>query len=228
MPKKPPPETVTMLNEVAAKQMLAKAGIPVVATKLARTRREAAAASREIGFPVVLKIVSPDIVHKSDIGGVKVGLANLTRVSRAYGEIMAAVREKQPGARIEGVSVQAMARPGIEVIIGMNRDDQFGPVLMFGLGGTLVEVYRDVAFRLVPVTRQDAAEMIREIKGYTLLTGYRGQPPADIPYLEKLLVKISGFIEENPRIKELDINPLFAYPDGAVAADARILLDAAP
>jgi len=110
----------------------------------------------------------------------------------------------------------------------MNRDDQFGPVLMFGLGGTLVEVYRDVAFRLVPVTRQDAAEMIREIKGYTLLTGYRGQPPADIPYLEKLLVKISGFIEENPRIKELDINPLFAYPDGAVAADARILLDAAP
>ncbi len=225
MPKKTTPP-VTMLNEVAAKEMLAAAGIPVVATRLARTKREAAALSREIGFPVVLKIVSPDVVHKSDIGGVKVGLANLTQVNRAYGEIMAAVKKAQPDARIEGVSVQAMARPGIEVIVGMNRDAQFGPVLMFGLGGTLVEVYRDVTFRLVPVSRHDAAEMIREIKGYTLLTGYRGQPPADIAYLERLLVKISGFIVKNPRIRELDINPLFAYPDGAVAADARIALDA--
>jgi acyl-CoA synthetase (NDP forming) len=227
MPEKIKPPTATMLNEVAAKEMLAAAGIPVVATRLARTKREAAAISRAIGFPVVLKIVSPDIVHKSDSGGVKVGLASLTRVGQAYGEIMAAVKKAQPDARIEGVSVQAMARPGIEVIVGMNRDEQFGPVLMFGMGGTLVEVYRDVAFRLVPITQQDAAEMIREIKGYTLLEGYRGQPPADIPYLEKLLVKISGFIERNPRLRELDINPLFAYPDGAMAADARITLDAA-
>lgn len=217
-----------MLTEVEAKALLQKAGIPVVETKLARTKKEAAAVSKQLGFPVVLKIVSPDISHKSDVGGVKVGLENVTRVNNAYREIMASVQQKQPGAKIRGVAVQKMARPGVEVIIGMSQDSQFGPVLMFGLGGVLVEVLKDVSFRLVPVTRIDAAEMIKEIKGYPLLEGYRGQEPVDIPALEKLIVKISDFIEKNPQIKELDLNPVFAYGDGAIAADARIVLEVAP
>jgi acetate---CoA ligase (ADP-forming) subunit beta len=217
-------EKRTLLNEVEAKSLLKKAGIPVVETRLARSKKEAVSISKELGFPVALKIISPDISHKSDMGGVKLGLANITQVGNAYTEIMSSVSQKMPQARIEGVSVQPMARPGVELIIGMNQDPQFGPVIMFGLGGILVEVLKDVSFRLVPLTRMDAAEMIREIKGFVLLQGFRGQDPVNIPYLEELLVKISDFIEKNPQIKELDLNPLFAYKDSIVAVDARIVL----
>jgi acetate---CoA ligase (ADP-forming) subunit beta len=219
-----PPEKRTLLNEVEAKNLLQKAGIPVVETRLARTKKEAVSISRELGFPVAMKIISPDISHKSDIGGVKLGLNNITQVSNAYTQIISSVRQKMPQAKIEGVSVQKMARPGVELIIGMNLDPQFGPVLMFGLGGILVEVLKDVSFRLVPLTPRDAAEMVREIKGFVLLQGYRGQEPVNIPYLEELLVKVSNFIEKNPQIKELDLNPLFAYKDSIVAVDARIIL----
>jgi len=178
-----------------------------------------------MGFPVVLKIVSPDIIHKSDAGGVKLDLKNSAQAGRAYGEILSSIRQKYPKAKIDGISVQKMARPGVEVIIGMSKDPQFGPVLMFGLGGILVEVLKDVSFRLVPVTKRDATEMIKEIKGYPLLEGYRGQEPANIPFLEELIVKVSQFIEKNPQIKELDLNPIFAYKDGALAVDARIILE---
>ena len=214
-----------MLGAAETKKLLEEAGIPFVATRLAKTKREAASLSREIGFPVVLKIVSPDIVHKSDVGGVKVGLANTAQVLKAYSEIVANVRSSFPGARIEGIAVQHMARPGVEVIIGMSEDAQFGPFIMFGLGGIWVEALKDVAFRLVPVTARDAAEMVREIKGFDILRGYRGQEPVDIAFLEKLIVKVSGFIERNPRVRELDINPLIAYGDGAVAVDARIIVE---
>jgi acyl-CoA synthetase (NDP forming) len=173
----------------------------------------------------VLKISSPDVVHKSDSGGVKLGLANATQVGKAYNEIISSVKKAYPKAQIEGVSVQSMAPPGVEVIVGMSKDPQFGPVLMFGLGGILVEVLKDVSFRIVPVTARDAREMIKEIKGYPLLEGYRGQRPASIPALEKLIVKVSQFIEKNPQIKELDLNPIFAYHDKAVAVDARIILE---
>ena len=138
---------------------------------------------------------------------------------------MAAVKKKAAKARIDGVSVQKMAAPGLELVIGMIRDPQFGPMLMFGLGGTSVEILKDVAFRITPLTRQDAREMIRQIKGYRLLEGYRGQPPVDIEYLEDMLIKLSALVAENPEIKEMDINPLFAYRKGAVAVDARIILD---
>lgn len=213
------------LTEIEAKELLQKAGIPVVETRLAKTKNEAIALSKSMGFPVVLKIASPEVIHKSDAGGVKLGLANASQVGRAYSEIMASIRQKLPEARIIGVSVQKMARPGIEVIIGMSKDPQFGPVLMFGLGGILVEVLKDVAFRIVPLTRKDAAEMLREIKGYAILQGYRGQEPASVPALEELIVKVSDFIEQNPQIKELDLNPIFAYKDGAIAVDARIILE---
>ena len=174
---------------------------------------------------MVLKIASPDISHKSDAGGVKVGLKDRSEVAKAYEEIMASARQKYPKADIKGVSVQSFARPGIEVIIGMFKDPQFGPVLMFGLGGILVEVLKDVAFRIVPLQPRDAREMIKEIKGYSLLQGYRGQEPADIPCLEDMLLKVSDFVERMPEIREIDLNPVFAYQDGAVIVDARIVLE---
>ncbi len=214
-----------LLNEFASKEMLRQAGLPVVETKLAKSKQAAIEAARQIGFPVVMKIASPDIAHKSDIGGVRLGLTNATQAGKAYRDIIASVKDKAPGARIDGVTVQQMAKPGIEVIIGMNKDPQFGPVVMFGLGGILVEILKDVAFRLVPLERRDAAEMIRETKGYALLKGYRGQAPANIAALEDLLVKVSDFIAKNPQIKELDLNPVIASPDGVLAVDARIVLE---
>jgi acyl-CoA synthetase (NDP forming) len=217
-------EKGTLLTEVEAKEVLQKAGMPVVETRLATSKKEAVSFSKEIGFPVVMKIISRDIVHKSDIGGVKVGLANAAQVGKAYTSMLSSILQKMPEAAIEGVSIQKMAPPGLELIIGMTEDPQFGPVLMFGLGGILVEVLKDVSFRLVPLTRMDAADMVREIKGYPLLLGYRGQEPVDIHRLEELLVKVSDFIEKNPQIKELDLNPLIASRDGIVAVDARIVL----
>ena len=214
-----------LLTEVESKELLKKAGIPVVEAKLARSKKEAISISKEMGFPIVLKISSPDVIHKSDSGGVKLGLANTAQIGKAYSEIIYSVKQAYPEAQIEGVSVQPMAPPGVEVIVGMSKDPQFGPVLMFGLGGILVEVLKDVSFRIVPVTERDAREMIREIKGYPVLEGYRGQKPASIPALEKLIVKVSQFVEKNPQIKELDLNPIFAYPDKAVAVDARIILE---
>ena len=214
-----------LLTEVESKELLKQAGIPVIEAKLARSKKEAIALSREMGFPVVLKISSPDVVHKSDSGGVKLGLTNATQVGKAYSQIIPSVKQVYPEARIDGVSVQTMAQPGVEVIVGMSKDAQFGPVLMFGLGGILVEVLKDVSFKIVPVTRRDAREMIEEIKGYPVLQGYRGQKPASIPALEELIVKVSQFVEKNPQIKELDLNPIFAYPDKAVAVDARIILE---
>ncbi|TET88455.1 MAG: acetyl-CoA synthetase, partial [Dehalococcoidia bacterium] len=205
--------------------LLEKAGISVIKTKHPPSMKEAVALSKEIGFPVVLKIASPDVIHKSDAGGVKVGLKNGAQVSQAYREIMTSIKQKHPKATIDGISVQPMAKPGVEVIIGMNKDPQFGPVLMFGLGGILVEILKDVSFRIVPLARRDAREMIRDIKGYPVLEGYRGQEPANVPFLEEMLLKVSDFAERNPEIKELDLNPIFAYRDGAIAVDARIVLE---
>jgi len=215
----------TVLTEVESKKLLQEAGIDVVETRLATSKEEAVSLSGELGFPVVLKIASPDIVHKSDAGGVKLGLENARVVGQAYDDILSTAKQKHPKAEILGVAVQKMARPGVEVIIGMSKDDQFGPVLMFGLGGILVEVLKDVSFRLVPLAKKDAAEMVREIKGYPLLEGYRGQAAVKISYLENLLLKVSDFVEKNPEVKELDLNPIFAYSDGALAVDARVILE---
>jgi acyl-CoA synthetase (NDP forming) len=213
-----------LLTEVESKDILEEAGIPTARARLAATAAQAVKAADEFGYPVALKIVSPDITHKSDIGGVKLNLASADDVKTAFKEIVAAAKKAQPNARIDGVSVQKMAKPGIEVIMGMTQDSQFGPVLMFGLGGILVEVLKDVSFRLVPITKRDASQMIQEIKGRPLLEGYRGQEPADVDALEKLLLRLSDFIEKHPEIAELDLNPIFAYKDGAVAVDARIIL----
>lgn len=213
-----------LLTEVEAKELLKQAGISVVESWLATSKDEAISTSRRLGFPVVLKIASPDVAHKSDAGGVKLGLRTAKQVEKAYDDILAKVKQKYPEARIQGVSVQKMARPGVEVIIGMSKDKQFGPVIMFGLGGILVEILKDVAFRIVPLTSRDAQEMIREIKGYPLLEGYRGQEPVAVSKLEEMILQVSSFVEQHPQIDELDLNPVFAYSDGAVAVDARIVL----
>jgi acetate---CoA ligase (ADP-forming) subunit beta len=215
----------TVLTEVESKELIQGAGVPVVPTRLASSREDAVAIAGELGYPSVLKVASPDILHKSDIGGVKVGLADADAVGRAYDEIMAAARASNPDARVHGVSVQPMAASGVEVIIGASKDPQFGPFLMFGLGGVLVEVLRDVAFRLVPLTPRDARQMVREIKGFPLLEGYRGTPPSDVAALEETLLKLSAFLDEHDEIKELDLNPVFAYPQGLSAVDARVILE---
>jgi len=214
----------TVLTEVESKQILEEAGIPTARAQLAAGRDQAIAAAKQLGFPVVLKIVSPEISHKSDVGGVKLNLGSEEEVGAAFDEIVAATRKAEPKAKIEGVSVQKMAPPGVEVIMGMTKDAQFGPVLMFGLGGVFVEVLKDVAFRIVPLEPRDARQMIREIQGFPVLQGFRGQPPADLAALESMLLRLSAFVEEHPEIAELDLNPVFAYKDGALAVDARIVL----
>ena len=215
----------TILTEIESKQLIKQAGISVSDTRLAISGEEAISISKQFGFPVVLKIASPDVVHKSDAGGVQVGLKTSKQVGKAYDSILGAIRQKYPQAMIQGVSVQKIARPGVEVIIGMSKDAQFGPVLMFGLGGIFVEILKDVSFRIVPLTKRDAGEMVREIKGYPLLQGYRGQEAVDVSNLEELLLKVSDFVEQNPVVKELDLNPIFAYSNGAIAVDARVVLE---
>jgi acyl-CoA synthetase (NDP forming) len=214
----------TLLNEVEAKDLLRDAGVPVTATTLATTRDAAQSQAEAAGYPVVLKIVSPDIVHKSDVGGVKLNLNSKAEVAEAYDTIVANSLKAVPNAKIAGVAVQHMAPQGTEVIVGMTTDPQFGPVMMFGLGGIMVEVLKDVSFRLVPLSDKDAGQMIKEIKGHPMLEGVRGQPPADIAALKSAIVKVSEFVAQHPEVRELDLNPMFAYPDGALAVDARIVI----
>ena len=213
------------LSEIESKELLMQAGIAVTWPVLVCSPVEAAAVAREAGFPVVLKIVSPDIIHKSDCGGVMTGLTGPEAVEQAYNTIMTNVRRHYPQAEIKGISVQPQAEPGTEVIIGVNRDPQFGPAVMFGLGGIWVELLTDVSIRIAPLLREDASEMIRSLKGYRLLQGYRGYPKVDTDTLEDWLLKISDLAINTPSLKELDINPVFAYPSGAIAVDARILLE---
>jgi acyl-CoA synthetase (NDP forming) len=217
-------EKRTVLTEIEAKQILGQAGINCTETKLAESKQQAVALSEEIGYPVVLKISSVDITHKSDAGGVKVNLKSREEVEAAFDQIMDSARSKFPNANIEGVSVQGMAKPGIEIIMGMIKDANFGPVIMFGLGGVLVEVLKDVSFRIVPLEKADAVDMTEEIQGKKLLNGFRGQEPADIPCLQDMLVKLSDFVAATPGIEEIDMNPVFAYKDGAVVVDARIII----
>jgi acyl-CoA synthetase (NDP forming) len=214
----------SLLSEVEAKAVLADAGIPVTSTKLAANVDEAVGLADDFGYPVALKIVSDAITHKSDIGGVELGLSDADAVRAAFDRIQAAGKGAAPDAVIDGVSVQPMAASGTEVIMGMTKDPQFGPVLMFGLGGVLVEVLKDVAFRVVPLEPRDANQMVRDIKGFPVLEGYRGAPAADLGALESILMKLSEFAAANPEVSELDLNPIFAYDDGAIAVDARIVL----
>ena len=218
-------ENRLFLTEIESKKLLGQAGVNCNLTELATTASEAISLSERLGYPVALKIASPDIIHKNDGGGVRLGLDTPEKVEKAYREILENIRQQKPRAKIHGISVQKMAPPGVAVIIGMSKDPQFGPVIMFGLGGLLVEIIEDISLRITPITRKDAAEMIREVKGYKLLTGYRGQSPANLPALEDMLLAISDFAEQNHAVKEIDLNPVITGSDDAVAVDATVVLE---
>jgi acetyltransferase len=207
-----------------ALSLVAKKGLDCTAFALAESPGSASEIAQKQGFPVALKVSSPDIVHKSDAGGVQLNLDTPEAVEKAYGELLARVKNSCPQAKIDGVLVNKMAPAGQEVIIGMNRDPQFGPIMLFGLGGVLVEIFRDVVLWHPPLSREDALEMIQQIKGYPVLAGYRGQPPVDIKALADCLLAVAQLAEENPKIVEIDLNPVFAYPQGALVADARIIM----
>ena len=218
----------TLLTELESKQVLHDVGIPTTLGQLATSDEEAVRMADTIGYPVVLKIASPDIIHKSDVGGVQLHLQHAEAVRQAFHTMQQNVAIHAPGARVDGIIVQPMATPGVEVIVGMSKDATFGPVLMFGLGGILVEVLKDVTFRIVPLNKRDAAEMIRDIKGLQLLTGYRGAPPADLEALQDILMKLSAFVVDTPEVQAIDLNPIYAYAQGALAVDARVVLEEAP
>jgi len=206
------------LLEHECKAILKDIGVPTTSWLVAKSEEEAVSMSEAIGYPVVLKILSPEIIHKSDAGGVKLNLGR-GEVRGAYNELIARFKERH----VIGVSVQEMAMPGLEVIVGATRDATFGPVLMFGLGGVFVEVLKDVAFRVIPVTEGDAQEMMEEIRGYQLLQGYRGQS-ADVASLRDILLKVSDLVTAYPDIREVDLNPVFAYSEGSLVVDARMIL----
>jgi acetyl-CoA synthetase (ADP-forming) len=213
------------LLETEAKTVCIEYGIPVTKFELARSEEEAVKFADAIGFPAVLKIVSPDIIHKSDIGGVIVCLKNADDVRDGYNQILQNVKKHDPKAKIVGVLVQEMAPSSTEVIVGAIKDPQFGPAIMFGLGGVFVEVLKDVTFRVAPITEDDAYEMIRDVKAYPLLKGYRSTPPADIDAIAKILLSTSRLVMDHVEIKELDLNPVIVYEKGAKAVDARIILE---
>jgi acetyltransferase len=193
---------------------------------VAETPEEAVECADEIGYPVVLKLASPDILHKTDVGGVKLHLQSPDDVRDAFDLIVYRAGRFVPGARIWGCLVQQMVPVGREVLLGMSRDPQFGPLVAFGLGGIYVEALKDVSFRVAPFSRQEADEMIREIRSYALLEGVRGEPPADHEAMVDALLRISQLVTDFPEIVELDINPLMVFDEGrgAMAIDMRLVL----
>ncbi len=214
----------SFLLEPEAKAVCEEYGIPVTKHNVAENASQAVKIAEEIGYPVVLKIVSPDVIHKFDVGGVILDLTSPEEVEDAYRTILRNVAKHKADAKVLGILVQEMAPQSTEVIVGATKDPQFGPALMFGLGGIFVEVLKDVTFRIAPITRQDAQEMISEVKAYPILKGYRGQPPVDTEAIVEILLSTSQIMMDYPQIKELDLNPIMVYEKGAKTVDARIIL----
>ncbi|MDP8213867.1 MAG: acetate--CoA ligase family protein [Candidatus Euphemobacter frigidus] len=212
------------LLEPEAYALLAAYDIPVLDYRLATSSEEARKMAGEVDFPVVMKVVSPDIIHKSDSGGVKLNISDEESAGRAFEDILENVSEAVPKAAIEGVLIAPMVTGGIEVIMGMVRDPQFGPAVMFGLGGIFVEVLKDVVFEIAPVSREEAESMIKSIKGYPLLAGARGSRPCHIESLIDIVTGISRLSLELPEIEEIDLNPVLATPERSFVLDARLLL----
>ncbi len=209
-----------VLTEFESKQVLADIGMPVTVQELATTKDECVAAANKIGYPVVMKLMAEDIVHKSDAGAVVLNVKDKAAVEATFTKLMA-IQSKSK----KQVSVQEMApKPITEIIIGLTTDPQFGPALMFGIGGILVEIMKDVSFRIAPITDFDADEMVHEIKGFPLLNGYRGSPKADLTAIKALLMKVSQFAIDYPDVDQMDLNPVFVYEKGVKIVDARIIL----
>ena len=221
----------TFVLEHEAKDIMKAYGIPIPAYDTAVTADEAVEKSKAIGFPVVLKILSKDILHKSDAGGVKINLKSEEDVRRAFNEIMENAKNygKEHSIDVDlsrGVFISDFADMGTEIIVGVTKDPQFGHALMVGLGGIFVEVLKDVSFRLIPFNENDAREMLKELKAYKILEGIRGEPPRDVEALVNVMLAVSKMISENPEITELDCNPTFVYEEGkgTLVVDARILI----
>lgn len=215
----------TQLPESEAVAVLEAYGFPTLRAETARESADVRGICARLGFPLVMKISSPDILHKTDVGGVVLGIKDMAAAEKAFADMMAAVKERRPEAQIWGVHIQQMAAAGREVILGATRDTRFGPMLMFGLGGIYTEALGDVTFRLAPLRELSARRMVEQIRGRKILTGTRGQGPVDFAVLQECLERLSQLVVEFPAIKEIDINPLIAYEEGAVAADARIILE---
>jgi acyl-CoA synthetase (NDP forming) len=212
------------LGAEETRAVLKAMSLPLLAGGVARSADEAASQAREIGFPVALKLASREIVHKTEIGGVKLALASESAVRDAFTEIHERLSRENKLQAMDGVLVQPMIRGGVELMVGVTHDPSFGPLLAFGLGGIHVEILKDVSFRVTPITDRDAADMVRAIRGYRLLEGYRGHPPADIAAIQELLLRVARLVEEVPEIEELDVNPVIALPpgQGCRIIDARV------
>ncbi|NNG16118.1 MAG: hypothetical protein HKM89_06515, partial [Gemmatimonadales bacterium] len=212
------------LSEIDTLDLFDAYGIPVAPARLATSPDDAVKMAEELGYPVAMKIVSPEIIHKTDVGGVVLGCDEADEVREAFGQIVGNVEQRNPEATITGVLVQRMVKGGRETIVGVNRDASFGPMIMFGLGGVLVEAVRDVVFRIAPLSQNDARDMVRGLRGFQILEGIRGQGPADLSALEEILLRVSQLAADNKEISELDINPLLAFTDGAKAVDGRVMI----
>lgn len=215
------------LSEAEAYELLSAYGFTVPEWRVAASVDEAVKAASEVGYPVALKVCSPAVLHKSDLGGVALGLGSDKAVEEAFGQIRDAVGRALPEAAETELLVVPMADSGMEVIIGMTRDEQFGPALMFGLGGVWVELIQDVTFRLVPVSENEARRMLSEIKGAPLLEGYRGEPPRDREALVRAVMGLSQLVEAHPAVASVDINPLVVYEEGTLVVDAKVLIEGA-
>ncbi len=214
---------LTMIPEPEAIACLERYGIAYPICRLATSAGEAAQIASELGYPVVLKIVSPEIVHKTDVGGVEVGLASAAEVMAGYERVIDAIRTKRPEAAVTGILVCKQASPGVEVIVGGLIDPMFGRALMFGMGGIFAEILKDVTFRVIPITPADAKEMIREVRGYPLLAGARNRPACDEEALIDLLVRVSRLMEASPEVAELDLNPVRVYAQGVIVLDVKMM-----
>lgn len=212
------------LVEPEAKEILRLSSIPVPRFAVVKDVNAAIEAAEKLGYPLVLKIVSPDIIHKSDIGGVAVGIKDGKDLEDHWSYMVLNVADEKPLSLIEGFMVEEMAPKGAEVIVGAIKDEQFGPVVMFGTGGVAVELMKDVSFRLAPLDKKEAIEMMIEVKGFPLLTGYRGDTIKDVEAIADVIVKLAKIVEETDGLKELEINPLLVYEKGVMAVDARAVL----
>jgi len=213
-----------LLPEHEAYEICREFSIPFPPTRIARNWKEAEKAGEDLGFPVVLKIVSPAVIHKTDVGGVLVGIASPADLRKAYDQLLANVREKAGAVPIDGVLVQKAMPKGVEVAVGGLKDEVFGPMIMFGSGGILIEVFKDVSFRMAPFDEEEALRQIKDTKAYELLKGVRGARPTDLKALTQLIVNAGNLMCRIPELAELDFNPVLAYPEGCVIVDARMVL----
>ena len=213
---------IPTLSEYDSKRVLAEYGIPVTREKLVKNGKDAVAAAEAIGYPVVLKATGPTLTHKTELDAIRLNLKDAKEVRKAVKDL----KDGLKGQKLQGLLVQEMVKGQRELVMGLTRDPQFGPCVMFGLGGIYTEILKDVSFRVAPLTRQDALDMISEIRGYRLLAGARGEKPADVPAITEAILRLAQLAMDFPEMKELDINPLLAADpgQGAVAVDCRIVI----